>query len=143
MIFMQTQTLDKPVPKVAPYNDVAELIDREVHNEMLEGINFLAREYEVRNPREVGKFLRDNLFLFDLLKLIPSQIAKYFGNNAKLALELLNEPDSPSSREIFVLVLTEEAADKARSRMDKFDQKWWLENLDKANCKLNVSLEYV
>ena len=140
---MQTHTLDKPIPKVAPYNDVAALIDREVHSEMLERINFLAREYDVRNPQEVGKFLRDNLFLFDLLKMIPRQITKYFGKNAKLALELLSEPDFPSSREIFVLILTEDAAENARSKMNKFDQKWWLENIDKANCKLNVSLEYV
>jgi hypothetical protein len=140
---MQTQILDSPAPKIAPYNDIAELIDHEIHNEMLEGINFMAREYEVRNPQEVGKFLRDNLFLFDLLKVIPGQIAKFFGKNAKLALELLSEPDFPSSRELFVLVLTDDSAEKARPKMDRFDQKWWLENLEKANCKLNVSLEYV
>ncbi|MCC6328805.1 MAG: hypothetical protein IT174_09845 [Acidobacteria bacterium] len=140
---MQTQTLDKPVPKVAPYNDVAKLIDREVHNEMLEKINFLAREYEVRDPRQVGKCLRDNLFLFELLTMIPKQISKYFGKNAKLALELLSEPDFPSSQEIFVLVLTADDAETARSKMDRFDNEWWLENLDKANCRLNVSLEYV
>ena len=136
---MQTQTLDN----LQPYNEVAKLIDDEIHAEMLERINFLAREYEIRNPSEVAKFLRENLFLFDLLKEIPQRLKKFFGENAELAVELFSEPEMPSSKEIFVLVITNDEAEKARSKMDKFDEKWWLENLGKANCKLNVSLEYV
>lgn len=44
---MQTETLEKPTAKVAPYNDVAELIDREIHQKTLEQINVPAREYEM------------------------------------------------------------------------------------------------
>ena len=140
---MSTQTLEKPAARVAPYNDVAELIDREIHQKTLEQINVLAREYEIRNPSEVARFLRENNFLLDLLEEIPSKLKKIFGNKSKFALELLSEPDFPSSREIFVLVLTEEDAEQARNKMDKFDEKWWLKHLDRARCKLNVSLEYV
>lgn len=140
---MQTQTLEKTTVKIAPYNDVAELIDREIHAEMLEKINFLAREYEIRNPSEVAKFLSGNLFLLDLLKIIPGKLRKFFGKNVKLAVELFAEPEMPSLKEIFVLVLTKKDAKEARAKMDEFDQIWWLENLDKANFKLNVSLEYV
>jgi hypothetical protein len=42
---MQTETLDKPTAKVTPINDVAELIDDKIHADMLERINFPAREY--------------------------------------------------------------------------------------------------
>ena len=140
---MQPQTLENPNVKVVPVNDVAELIDREIHAKTLEQINILAREYEIRNPSEVALFLRDNTFLLDLLEEIPSKLRKFFGGKSKFAVELLSEPEFPSSREIFVLVLTEENAEQARNKMDKFDEKWWLKNLDKARCKLNVSLEYV
>ena len=140
---MQTETLENPTAKVAPYNDVAELIDREIHRKTLEQINVLAREYEIRNPSEVAEFLSENTFLLDLLEEIPSKLKKFFGSKAKFALELLTEPDFPSSREIFVLVLTAEKAEQARNKMNKFDEKWWLKHLDRARCKLNVSLEYV
>lgn len=140
---MQTETLDKPTAKVAPVNDVAELIDREIHRKTLEQINVLAREYEIRNPSKVAEFLSENLFLLDLLKVIPGKLRKFFGKDTKLAVELFAEPEMPSSKEIFVLVLTKNEAKEARAKMDEFDQKWWFENLDKANCKLNVSLEYV
>ena len=140
---MQTETLEKPTAKIQPYNKVAELIDREVHAKTLEQINVLAREYEIRNPSEVAAFLSENLFLLDLLKVIPGNLRKFFGKNAKLIVELLIEPEMPFSKEIFVLVLTEKDAKESRAKMDEFDRKWWLGNLDKANCKLDVSLEYV
>jgi hypothetical protein len=38
---MQTQTLETTAAKVLPYNDLADLIDREVHARTLEQINFL------------------------------------------------------------------------------------------------------
>lgn len=140
---MQTETLEKTTAKIVPINDVAELIDREVHAKTLEQINVLAREYEIRNPSKVAEFLSENLFLLDLLKVIPGKLRKFFGKNTKLAVELFAEPEMPSSKEIFVLVLTKNEAKEARAKMDEFDEKWWFENLDKANCKLNVSLEYV
>lgn len=140
---MQTQTLDKTTVKITPYNEVAELIDREIHQKTLEQINILAREYEIRNPSKVAEFLGENLFLLDLLKEIPHKLSKFFGRSVKLAVELVAEPEMPSSKEIFVIVLTKKDAKEARAKMDEFDQKWWLENIDKANCKLNVSLEYV
>ena len=140
---MQTESLENQGAILAPINAVAELIDREVHAKTLEQINILAREYEIRNAPEVAVFLRENNFLIDLLEEIPSKLKKIFGGKSKFALELLSEPDFPSSREIFVLVLTEEDAEQARNKMNKFDEKWWLKHLDEARCKLNVSLEYV
>ena len=140
---MQTETLEKSTVKITPYNEVAELIDREVHAKTLEQINVLAREYEIRNPTEVAAFLCRNKSLIDLLEEIPRKLRKFFGRNVKLAVELFAEPEMPASKEIFVLVITKKDAKEARAKMDEFDQKWWLENMDKADCKLNVSLEYV
>ena len=140
---MQTETLEKSTVKITPYNEVAELIDREVHAKTLEQINVLAREYEIRNPTEVAAFLSRNKSLIDLLEEIPRKLRKFFGRNVKLAVELFAEPEMPASKEIFVLVITKKDAKEARAKMDEFDQKWWLENMDKADCKLNVSLEYV
>lgn len=140
---MQTEALEQTTEKIVPVNETAELIDREIHRKTLEQINVLAREYEIRNPSKVAEFLSENLFLLDLLKVIPGKLKKFFGKNTKLAVELLTEPEMPSSKEIFVLVLTKDDAKQARAKMDEFDRKWWFDNLDKANCKLNVSLEYV
>lgn len=140
---MQTETLEKTIAEIVPINEVAELIDREVHTRTLEQINVLAHEYEIRNPSEIATFLSENKSLIDLLEEIPHRLRKFFGKNVKLAVELFAEPEMSASKEIFVLVVTKKDAQSARSKMDEFDRNWWLENMDKANCKLNVSLEYV
>jgi hypothetical protein len=140
---MQTETLEKTTAGIAPINETAELLDREIHRKTLAKINALAREYEIKNPELTAEFIGENLFLLDLLEEIPAQVRRFFGGETKLALEILSEPDFASSSEIFVLVFTKIGAKQARALMDEFDRQWWLENLDKANCKLNVSLEYV
>ncbi len=103
----------------------------------------LARDYEIKNPAQVAEFIGENLFLLELLEEIPSEIFVHFGNNQRLQLEILSEPDFPDSKELWVSVLTELSAQKARQIMDKFDQNWWLGNLDRADCKLNIALQYV
>lgn len=103
----------------------------------------LARDYEIKNPAQVAEFIGENLFLLELLEEIPSEIFVYFGNDQRLQLEILSEPDFPGSKELWVSVLTELSAQEARQIMDKFDQNWWLGNLDRADCKLNIALKYV
>lgn len=143
MSIMQTETLEKTTAKVAPVNDVAELIDREVHAKTLEQINVLAREYEIRNPSKVAEFLSENLFLLDLLKEIPTQIRKVFGKRQNLALEFFWNPEDPTWHQIHVLVPTKLSVDEAFSEMEKFDNAWWLENFGRANMKLQILKEYI
>ncbi len=103
----------------------------------------LARCYEIAKVEDVKGFISRNSFLTPLLKEIPNKIYQYFGSSQKLALEVLHEPDFPQSSELWILVLTELSAKEARSIMNKFDKDWWLKNLYKADCKLNVGIEYV
>ncbi len=140
---MQTQTLDKSTVKVAPINEVAELIDREIHAKTLEQINVLAREYEIRNPSKVAEFLSENLFLLGLLREIPAQIRKFFGEKQKLVLEFFWNPEDPNWHQVHVLVPTKLSVDEAFSITEKFDDAWWLENFGRADMKLQILKEYI
>jgi hypothetical protein len=103
----------------------------------------LAKDYIIENPKEVADFIGDNLFLLEILEEIPNKIYRYFGNNQNLALKVSSEPDFPDSKELWVSVLTKLSAQESRQMMDNFDENWWLENLDRADCKLNITLKYV
>jgi len=138
---MQTETLDKPTAKVAPYNEVAELIDREIHAKTLEQINVLAREYEIRNPSKVAEFLSDNLFLLDLLKEIPVQIRKIFGDEQNLKLEFFLDPEDPNYHRLTIGIPTETKAEKSSSLLKKFDETWWFDNERKSRSKILIDLE--
>ena len=139
---MNTQTLETESAKVAPYNDVAALIDREVHAKTLEQINVLAREYEIRNPSKVAEFLSKNLFLLDLLKEIPAQIHSFFGENQSLKLEFFLDPEDASWHRLRIKIPTKLSVDESMLSLSKFDENWWLENDSKANSKITVRLEY-
>lgn len=135
---MQTQTLDN----LEPYNEVAKLIDDEIHAEMLERINFLAREYEIRNPSEVAKFLRENLFLFDLLKEIPQKIREFFGEEQNLNLKFNYDFEDPNYHRLFVGIPTNSAMKKSSELLNEFDENWWFENERKSSSKILIDLEF-
>lgn len=139
---MQTQTLDKTTVKITPYNDVAELIDREVHRKTLEQINVLAREYEIRNPSKVAEFLSENLFLLDLLKEIPAQIRKVFGKKQNLKLEFFLDPEDPNYHRLSIGIPTKTEAEKSSSLLKKFDENWWFINERKSRSKILIDLEF-
>ena len=140
---MQTQTLDKPTVKIAPINEVAELIDREIHAKTLEQINVLAREYEIRNPPKVAEFLGANLFLLDLLKEIPTQIREVFGDEQNLRLEFFLDPEDANYHRLFIGIPTKTKIKKSSSLLQKFDENWWFENERKSRSKILIDLESV
>ena len=100
-------------------------------------------EYEVKDTARVSEFLYENQFLMNLLAEIPWQIRQYFGNSPRLKLEILSEHDFHASKELWISILTKLSAEEALPFLDKFDEEWWLENMDRANHKLNITLEFV
>lgn len=140
---MQTETLEKPTSQVSPYNEIAALIDAKVHAQTLEKINFLAREYDIRNPPHVAKFLSENVFLLDLLREIPAQIRKHFDIEQKLILEFFLNPEDPTWHQIHVLIPTKLSVDEAFERYEKFEADWWIENFSRGDMKILITREYV
>jgi hypothetical protein len=135
---MQTETLEKSTIELKPVNEVAELIDREVHARTLEQINVLAREYEIRNPSNVAKFLSENLFLLDLLKEISVQIRNVFGKKQKLALGFFLNPEDPMWHQLHVFVPTKLSLRETASAMENFEENWWLDNFARADMKIQI-----
>lgn len=132
------------IPEFARHQSLTpEQIAKRQTKTIIEEIIALPSKYEISNFEEVKSFLSKNRFLISLLQEIPGKIYQYFGNSQKLALQVLYEPDFPDSSELWILVLTELTAKEARSIMNEFDKDWWLKNLYKASCKLNVGIEYV
>ena len=140
---MQTETPEKTTAKVTPINEVAELIDREIHAKTLEQINVLAREYEIRNPSEVAKFLGKNKSLIDWLEEIPAEIRQHFGAGQKLILRFFLDPEDPTANCLHVRVPTKLETRTARELLDEFDENWWSENEINANFKIFVNLDFV
>ena len=139
---MQTETLEKTTAKIVPINEVAELIDREIHAKTLEQINVLAREYEIRNPSEVAEFLRENTFLLGILEEIPVQVRKVFGKKQPLNLDFFLDPEDPTWQRLFVRIPTKFEVKDAHKSFDNFKENWWFENEDRSASKIFITLRF-
>lgn len=140
---MQTETLEKTTAKIVPINDVAELIDREIHAKTLEQINVLAREYEIRNPSEVAAFLSRNKSLIDLLEEIPAQIRKVFGDKQNLKLEYYFDVEDASWNKLHVYIPTKFKKSESRDLLEKFGEDWWFERESQTDSKIFVNLRFI
>ena len=106
-------------------------------------IDSFSQKYEIHKMEEVKNFLSKNRDLFSLLEEIPNKVYEYFGDRQKLSLKVSHEPEFPQSLELWVSILTELSAKEALPLLEKFDEEWWLENMDRAGCKLNITLKFV
>jgi len=91
----------------------------------------------------LGSFLRKNRFLVPLLREIPEKIYDYFGKEQKLSLKISFESDSLQLAELWVSILTELLANEVLPILDRFDEEWWLENMNRADSKLNITLKFI
>jgi len=140
---MQTETLEKSIAEITPYNEIAELIDREVHAKTLEQINVLAREYEIRNPSEVAAFLSRNKSLIDLLEEIPEHLREQFGEDQNLVLRFFLDPEDPTAHCLHIRVPTRLETQNARELLGKFEEDWWNVNEINSDFKIFVNLEFI
>ena len=106
-------------------------------------IKALRSKFETLNFEEIKKFLSRNRFLIGLLEEIPDGIYQYFSDSPKLALKVSYEPEFPNSSELWIEILTKLSAKEATNLLEKFDEKWWLENMEKGNGKVNITVKFI
>jgi hypothetical protein len=111
--------------------------------DFIQEVESLKQFYRFCEMDSVKVFLRRNRFLVPLLREVPEKIYGYFGKDQKLDLRISFESDSPQSSELWVSILTELSAAEALPILERFDEEWWLENMDRADCKLNITLKFV
>lgn len=104
--------------------------------------NGLAVRFAVREPDEVFVYLNHHPMLVPLILEAGDKAHEYFAERPALALHLTEYPDD-GSRELFLLIQTAQPPEAALTQLDRFDQEWWFDALDRAEGKLNIKLEYV
>ena len=102
----------------------------------------LEQRYLFRRRNEVIGFLKRYRFLVSLLLEVYDRIAEYFGPSPEVVLEVVSDPEA-EYRELFALVRTNLSPSAALACLERFDQEWWLDASERAQCMLNVDVEYV
>lgn len=104
----------------------------------------IERLYSLRRAVEVKKFVGEHPFLVPLLGVAHSAATRYF-DPLSLDLEVIAEPDSSGSAEdqqLVLFVVLESKPHEAYSKLQRFDNEWWLDAMDEAQGCLCISLEF-
>ncbi|NJM52738.1 MAG: hypothetical protein HC846_04680 [Blastocatellia bacterium] len=101
----------------------------------------LAKDYLIKNPKEVAEFIGENLFLLELLEEIPARIRKYFGKSQELILQFFADPEDPNYHRLWVGIPTKNDSENSSFLLKEFDENWWFINERKSQSKILIDLE--
>lgn len=135
--FRQSQTIRRPTEFSRHESTSSLWIER------LTKIKQIKRIYNMRHEFETIYFLHQHPALIDLLLEAPAQIERYFGSSSLLTLELATDPEDPDSTELFVNIGVSLPVDDAIARLDRFDEGWFLAQLERTDGRLNFNLEFI
>jgi hypothetical protein len=103
----------------------------------LEGI------HSFRNAAAVRRFLHVYPQLVEVLLEAHVYLQKYFGPEPQVTLEVVSDPEVEGVEELFAYILTSLPVDEALARLDRLDEEWFLDQLDRVDGRFNFNLEFM
>lgn len=103
----------------------------------------LEEMYSLRNAPTVRRFLRAYPQLVDVLLGAHVYLQKYFGPDPQVTLKVVSDPEVEGMEELFAYILTSLPVDEALARLDRLDEEWFLDQLDRVGGRFNFNLEFV
>lgn len=102
----------------------------------------LPRVFELRDSARVKSYLTSHPFLSPVLRDLARELSRHF-NGLKMALEVMDDPESENDRMLFALVNAGSlTVAEARRRLNEFDRSWTAGNESRLLDALCVSLEF-
>lgn len=106
-------------------------------------IGQLREAYTFRQEIQVHRFLRAQPEIADFLLEAYEYLERYFGPSLQVDLEVVTDPEIECSEEMVGYIVTPLAVDDALAQLDKLDEVWFLNQLDRVGGRFNFNLEFV
>jgi len=98
--------------------------------------------YSFHDAVTVQRFLQANPHLIEAILEAYPYLVKCFGPDPQVMLEVVRDPEAEGVEELFAYILTPLPVDEALARLDKLDQEWFLDQLDRVGGRFNFNLEF-
>lgn len=126
-----------------------EQINKTAHQEKLASsssavslqIERLRKRYEFRDKDEIAGFIEANPQIETLLFEALEPITTVFPTS-QLFLEVYHNPEYQDSNQLIINIATELSVKEALKELDKIDRGWWGSNINRAEGKLSIDLEF-
>jgi len=97
----------------------------------------------LHNAAAVRHFLCAYPQLVEVLLDAHVYLQKYFGTEPKVTLKVVGDPEVEGMDELFAYILTSLPVDEALARLNRLDEEWFLDQLDRVDGRFNFNLEFV
>ena len=104
-------------------------------------IEGLRTKYDFRDKEEVTSFIRANPQLEPMLFEALEPIRTVFPES-QLYLEVFHNPEYQDSNQLVINISTGLSVKEALTELDKIDRGWWGTNINRAEGKLSIDLEF-
>lgn len=98
--------------------------------------------YSFCNAVDIQRFLYTHSQLTEILVKAHTYLQKHFGPSPQVTLELVSDPETIGWEQLYAYILTSPPVDKALARLDRFDEEWFIGQLDRVDGLLNFNLEF-
>ncbi len=105
-------------------------------------INCLDKLYQFRDHNQVETFLRNHIYLVNLLLEALAKVKNCFGQDSQIALEVVRDPEDGDCK-LFAFVLTALPVEEALALRDQLDDEWWLEASERGQGQLIIDVEFI
>jgi len=99
--------------------------------------------YSFRDAEAVRRFLHAYPQLVEVLLEAHVYLQKYFGPDPRVTLEVVSDPEVEGMDELFAYIVTTLSVDEALARLDRLDEEWFLDQIDRVDGRFNFNLEFV
>lgn len=111
---------------------------------LVERIASLADLYRFDDPAAVTDFLSRHDFLVDVLVEAREHISTHFGPDTPTVLEVFYDlDDEHGDPELFALIETTLPAEEALLHLDRLDETWWLDAVQRGRFILQIDVRFV
>lgn len=79
-----------------------------------------------------------------LIQEAACKLLESFGTSAQIVLERFDDPEAEKEDpSLYLVVGTTLRALDARQALDRFEDNWWMDNAERSNNRLHVSVEFL
>jgi hypothetical protein len=106
------------------------------------GSTGLDKVYFFREPTQILNFLKLNPYITPLLAETADALKGYFPD-VKFAIRRYVDPEISGFTRLVIEIPTKYSPQETLSRLDKFEDEWWIENEYKSKGNLTVNVEFL
>ncbi len=114
-----------------------------INSQTEQDINSLLEKYEFDDPNRLRIILLAHPSAITLLLEARSHLARIFGEDTFVHLQLVPEDEDGAGVALFANVYTQDDPLVAFEKMSRFDEEWWLDASERSDGVLNFSVEFV